>query len=435
MWFFLSRTLVKYRRAGFAVAIAAVIVIAALVVYGASFAFVSVPGNTSIAAVVPGLTFSHTGASVPASAVAGDESFRYSFPERFRMAEKRVSIVFAGDLMQHLPQTQAAKTDSAKYSYRECFEHIASLFRESDLSVVNLETTLSDTPPYSGYPTFRAPSQLASDMKDAGIDVALLANNHICDNGSRGIHNTISALDSVGIFHTGAFTDSARFAAENPLVIHRNGFRINILNYTYGTNGISVPKGRIVNLIDTAAIARDLSLIEPSEDNLTFVCLHWGYEYNSTHSPEQKSLSLWLRSKGVDFIIGGHPHVIQPAFAHRDSVGGAATGVTVYSLGNFVSNQRRPGTDGGMAVRLDITKAPGQKAEVDPFNMFVWTYRPVENGRRRYYVLPPFKADEILRSDSTAMKSYKTFIDNARKVIGTESGFIEQLSIDNDAIN
>lgn len=332
-------------------------------------------------------------------------------------AAKHITITFAGDLMQHIPQVNAAKSEDGTYSYADCFRHIAPFFRESDIAVVNLETTLADSLPYSGYPTFRSPSRLAADMKEAGIDVALLANNHICDQGSKGIGRTIAAVDSAGMYYTGAFADSAGQAARHPLVMERNGFRVNILNYTEHTNGLRVPQGRFVNLIDTAAMARDLARIEPHEDNLTFVCLHWGWEYFTRQNAYQDWLAAWLRDKGVDFIIGSHPHVIQPVEVSKDSVG-RVSGLTAWSLGNFVSNQQQTNTDGGLVLHLSITKRAGEQVEISPRLFYAWTYRPVENGRRRYYIIPSYSADSLLGADSVALKKQKKFLSAARGITG-----------------
>lgn len=354
----------------------------------------------------------------------GGQPPRYSPSYRMSAEEpKRISIVFAGDLMQHMPQVEAARIDSSGFSYGYCFRHIAPLFMESDLVVVNLETTLSETPPYSGYPLFRSPAHLAVGMRDAGIDVALLANNHICDMGGTGILKTMYALDSVGIRHTGAFADSVRHRLGNPLTIYRNGFKIHILNYTYGTNGIKVPEGRIVNLIDTAAMSRDLALIEPSAESLVFVCLHWGVEYDNVPTARQDSLAAWLRPKGVNFIIGSHPHVVQPVRIHHGPEGEVA-GLTAYSLGNFVSNQTYPGTDGGMILRLEITKH-GPYVAIVPEIAYVWSYKSFRGGRRRYEIIPSYDAQGLLAPDSSALKGFESFYRDARRVATNGSAVSE----------
>ncbi|MEI3554730.1 MAG: CapA family protein [Alistipes senegalensis] len=124
---------------------------------------------------------------------------------------------------------------------------------------MNLETTLTRRGRYTGYPLFRSPVALADALRDAGVDVAVLANNHCCDGGAEGIRTTMAELDRCGILHTGVFADSADYKKNNPLYLNRCGMRLAIVNYTYGTNGMPVPAGTIVNLIDTVRMAADLA--------------------------------------------------------------------------------------------------------------------------------------------------------------------------------
>ena len=166
-------------------------------------------------------------------------------------APVRVRLLFAGDVMQHLPQVTAARRGDG-FDYRGVFACLRGRFRSADLVVVNLETTLTRTDRYTGYPCFRSPVALADALRDAGVDVAVLANNHCCDGGAAGVRTTVAELGRCGILHTGVFTDSLDRAANNPLWVERYGVRFALLNYTYGTNGIPVPAGVEVNLIDTA---------------------------------------------------------------------------------------------------------------------------------------------------------------------------------------
>lgn len=353
----------------------------------------------------------------PASREAG-------IPEPTIGETRRLTIVFAGDLMQHQPQVEAARQPDGTFDYTDCFRHIAPLFNEAGLVIVNLETTLSEEGPYTGYPMFRSPAQLAGAMKTAGIDVALLANNHICDKGSKGIGSTVDAVEKAGLLYTGAFADSAGYASNHPLTLEKEGFRISLLNYTYGTNGLPVPEGRVVNLIDTAIIARDMAAIERTEDHIVIACVHWGIEYRILQNKEQQSLAGWLHDRGVDIIIGGHPHVVQPAVTALDTTG-VIKYVTSYSLGNFVSNQTQPGTDGGLVVRLTLEKdGDGLTRILPPENLYAWTHRPVIDGKRRYSIIPSFLADSLLANDAAALSRYESFVAAARKAM-EGSGFTE----------
>lgn len=249
----------------------------------------------------------------------------------------------------------AART-TPRYDYTEVFSHFAPIFGEADVVVANLETTLRSSPPYTGFPTFAAPGELAFAMKEAGIDIVTTANNHICDKGAAGIRSTLSLLDSAALMHTGAFVDSADMRARNPLRFTAGGIRFALLGYTYGTNGIPTPKGMHVNLIDTTLVARDLASARDYDTDCVIVSYHWGEEYRTEPLKAQRELARWTRARGADIIIGGHPHVVQTMEAHYDADSTAVTGATYYSLGNFVSNQRRRRTDGGIAAQIVVTR-------------------------------------------------------------------------------
>ena len=200
----------------------------------------------------------------------------------------------------------------------------------ADLVVVNLETTLTRTDRYTGYPCFRSPVALADALRDAGVDVAVLANNHCCDGGAAGVRTTVAELGRCGILHTGVFTDSLDRAANNPLWVERYGVRFALLNYTYGTNGIPVPAGVEVNLIDTARMAADLAAARRGAPDCVAVCIHWGNEYERRENAVQRHLAQFLRRHGADLVVGSHPHVVQPFDADSSHV-------VLYSLVTFVS--------------------------------------------------------------------------------------------------
>lgn len=315
-----------------------------------------------------------------------------------------VRLVFGGDLMQHLPQVTAARTSDGGYDYGSSFEYVAPYFRDADIAVINLETTLSPDGNYSGYPCFCSPVEVADAMVDMGIDIAVMANNHCCDRSSRGIASTVEALQRRAIRHTGVYVDSADYRRNNILRFEHGGVRFAMLNYTYGTNGIPVPKDRIVNLIDTAVIARDIAAVDRDSIDCLIAFMHWGNEYERRENAEQRRLAGFLRRKGVDVVIGSHPHVIQPF--EVDSAG-----VVFYSLGNFVSNQQRRYCDGGLIAMVDVIRCDtvprlGYEVEAVP----VWVLCP------GYRVLPPEVAD-TLSMTVDARRRYDRFLADTEELL------------------
>ena len=144
---------------------------------------------------------------------------------------RNIRIVFVGDVMMHLPQVSKAYTGNG-YDFTQTFKYVKPIFEEADLVVANLETTLAETPPYTGYPQFRSPAAVADALKEAGVNVAVTANNHTLDYGATGVRRTVEILDKHGIAHTGTFADSTDYATNNPQFIERRGVRVAILNYT-----------------------------------------------------------------------------------------------------------------------------------------------------------------------------------------------------------
>ena len=298
----------------------------------------------------------------------------------------RLSLLFAGDIMGHDSQIASAyNATKKKYDYSSCFQFLRPYVDSVDLAIANLEVTLAG-PPYKGYPQFSSPDALAVTLKDVGFDVLVTANNHSVDRGRKGIERTIKVLDSLQISHTGTFKDSIAKEEQTPLMVEKNGFRLAILNYTYGTNGIPVPKPNVVNHLDTAIMRRDLEKAKSSNPDVVIVFTHWGEEYQSLPSKNQKDLAEFCLKHGAMLVIGAHPHVLQPMEWRKEK-----NQFVAYSLGNFVSGQRKRYTDGGAMVYLELEKiayaADTAEVTIDSAGYYLaWVYRTVDS-HKDYYLL------------------------------------------------
>lgn len=317
-------------------------------------------------------------------------------------SERRVRLLFVGDVMAHLPQVVKAKRGDG-YDFGASMQYVAPLFNQADLVVVNLETTLSDTPPYSGYPLFRTPAQLAEALAESGVDVVMLANNHCFDAGRRGVESTREILSRNGLLYTGVAPDSVRYGQQTPLFVERNGCKIAFLNYTYSTNGNRAEENEVVGMIDTVAITRDLK--RASEADLRVVYLHWGDEYSRIPNGAQRRVSAFLRRNGVEVVVGSHPHVVQRA--ECDSCG-----VVLYSLGNFVSNQRWRYSDGGIMAEVEVALRDAGRA-------YSLKIEPVWVRKSDYAVLPKSVADTLSMS-AEEVESYNLFMADTEALIGGE---------------
>ncbi|MDR0330195.1 MAG: CapA family protein [Chitinispirillales bacterium] len=285
-------------------------------------------------------------------------------------------MVFAGDVMGHDMQITGAWRDGGdtSYNYHPVFQYIGDYISAFDIALANLEVTLAG-PPYKGYPEFSSHRSLAEALKNTGFNVLVTANNHSLDRGKKGLESTLNALDSIGIAHTGTFRDSAEWRANYPLIVEKNNFRLAILNYTYGTNGIPVAKPNVVSMIDTAQIAADLGKAKSLKPDYIITCIHWGDEYQNPENASQRALAAFLAAHGTNLIIGSHPHVVQPLSTVNDSV------YVIYSLGNFVSNQRDRYRDGGITLEATLIKKDGKatlkSVGYEPF----YVYRCHENKK------------------------------------------------------
>lgn len=305
----------------------------------------------------------------------------------------KLDLLFVGDIMGHGPQISAAyDADSKTYDYNHCFKFVKPIIEKADLAIGNLEVTLPGNGPYTGYPMFRSPDALAEAVKNAGFDVVVTSNNHSNDGGYKGVEHTIQVLKKLNLHQTGTFKNQAEKDVYYPLIVYKNGFKLIFLNYTYDTNGLPTREPAVVNLIEEEAIKTDIAAAKALKPDGVIVVMHWGLEYQLNESPVQKGLTEMMYGAGADLVIGAHPHVVQPikeeVFANEN--GESVRRVTAYSLGNFISNQQQPNTDGGIMFEVEILKnkktnklSIGNHAYIP-----VWRYIDKSAGKTAFYTLP-----------------------------------------------
>lgn len=275
------------------------------------------------------------------------------------MAQDKIKMVFVGDIMGHGPQIESAALEPNKlYDYSPCFRFLKPILEQADLAIGNLELTLPGKPPYTGYPTFKSPDELALALRAASFDLLVTANNHSNDGGLIGVQNTIKTLEKNGFYQTGTFIDSAHRAALYPLIVYKGNFKLAFLNYTYGTNGIPNHKPSVVNLIDEKAIKADIDAAKMHKPDAIITVVHWGDEYQLAENERQRALAQKILNWGSTMVIGAHPHVVQPIKNHpvQEANGSTRNGLVVYSMGNFISAQTKTYTDIGLMVEIELEK-------------------------------------------------------------------------------
>lgn len=346
--------------------------------------------------------------------------------------QQSLTLMFIGDVMGHDPQIKAAfDEETGHYNYDDVFARVSPIFKRADLTIANLEVTLAG-PPYKGYPQFSSPDELLDGVLGAGVNVLVTANNHTVDRYKSGILRTIDVINSRGVPYAGAYKDSLHRDSIYPLILEQNGIRLALLNYTYGTNGIPVPHPTIVNLIDTALIRADyLKAREKSVDEV-IAFMHWGNEYERNPNITQLKLTRFMHELGIRIVIGSHPHVIQrmEASFDTDTTDGR---VAVYSLGNFVSNQRPRYRNGGAVAALHIEKVNGKTRIANAGYALVWVHRPIVSGKRKYRVLPVAKYEKLASYfNESDQYLFDQFVSDSRQLLDVQNYNFPEIGIRNN---
>ena len=301
---------------------------------------------------------------------------------------KKISFLFAGDIMGHGPQFRAAwDSTTDTYDYAPCFKFVKHIVSSADIAIANLEVNFGGKP-YSGYPTFSSPDALAGEIKNTGFDILAMANNHCYDKGKQGFERTINLLDSLKIPHLGTYINNQKRDSAYPMMIEKNGIKFALLNYTYSTNGIKPDTPSFVNYIKRDQIVADIAKADSLKANCIIAFMHWGNEYELVPNTDQRNLAQFLAQKGVDIIIGSHPHVVQTfELLHPDSTDSTKVVPVFYSLGNFISNQRDRYRNGGAMFYFEVEK--GKYCRIINYNYIpYWVYKGILKGKYQYYIIP-----------------------------------------------
>lgn len=330
---------------------------------------------------------------------------------------RSMTFIAAGDIMVHDDQLNSSyDKENNQYDFKSFFEYVKPYFERADLSVVNLETTLAGTElAYAGYPYFNTPDAIVDALQYAGINFVTTTNNHSLDTGQSGLERTIQVLEEKNLDYIGTFK-------ENPtsriVMKEINDINVGMLAYTSFINNqenIGIPKdslNNMINLMSKEQIETDVAEAKNKDADIIIAFMHWGVEYSSEPSNEQLEYAQFMAEQGVDIIIGNHPHVIQ----NSDILDTNNTFV-VYSLGNFISNQRRETlgddykrTEDGAMVEFEIEKQlDSGKTTIKEINYIpTWVYKSNENqgGKYEYHIIPiedfleENKVVEVMKNES-----------------------------------
>lgn len=300
---------------------------------------------------------------------------------------KQTARVMAhGDLLYHDVVYASVKQSDGTYDFTDQLKYVKPWFDQADLVVGDFEGTIRPDWTLAGYPVFNAPVQVVDALKWAGYDVLDLAHNHILDTGLHGLKSTVEQLEQGGITPIGVYTKQAR--KDSPIVVKEiNGIKIAFLAYTYGFNDLDALLSQEEKDFHLSDLNEEKmrAEIEQSQQiaDVTIVMPQMGVEYALQPNEEQKALYHKMIAWGADVVLGNHPHVVQPA---ETVVHQGDKKLIIYSMGNFLSNQRYETlenywTERGVLMDVTFEKENGktiiQTAKAHP----TWVSR-VPNGKR-----------------------------------------------------
>ena len=329
-----------------------------------------------------------------------------------------VTIGATGDYLIHTPIITSYLKSDGSYDFNDMFKYVTEYYNKFDYFVGNLEVTFGkDYTNYKGTGAiFNCPDSLADAVKNAGVDMLLTANNHSYDTSSFGFHRTQEVLAQKGLEYIGTHADGAK----NYKVVDVGGIKIGMINYTYQTsnapsyslNGITMKPEDTdnINTFSDGQLDRFYTEMKTNLDNMyadgaeaIMLYIHWGYEYHENPNEIQKTIAQKMCDLGVDVIVGGHPHVVEPIDVLSSDVSGKQT-VCIYSTGNAVSHQRiaampntskkfpnvaKGATEDGVIFSVSFTKLGTGEVAISAIDaMPTWVNMYYEGGQRHYQIIP-----------------------------------------------
>ena len=280
-------------------------------------------------------------------------------PEETLPPNTVIHFAAAGDL--NITE-QVIASGGTGYDYTGTFLDVAYLLADADLATVNFEGNLCGAPYGSNA---SAPQSLMTALRSAGVDMVQLANSYAINRGVSGLHDTITGVRQAGMEPVGVFADKEEFESKKGFSLFEvQGVRVAVVSFTKGMDGTTLPPGNesCVNVlytdydstyqkVDKEKIGSILADVNAEDPDIIIALLHWGSEFNDTISNSQKTICSLLQENGVDAIIGTHPHYVQQIIYDEET-----KQLVAYSLGDFIGDAARSGSEYSVVLDLEITK-------------------------------------------------------------------------------
>lgn len=309
---------------------------------------------------------------------------------------RKATIRMAGDVIidkEMLDATYDKATDS--YNFDPYFELIGDTLSSADYTMINIEASLRKGKyGYSGYPQFTTPPVILEVVKKYGADMITMCNNHMLDGYCDGLVESVGHVEAAGLDHIGGYVDEAD--SNKPEIYEINGIKVGFVTYTHTTNSMENycddRTSYLINYFKNSNCAADIANARAAGAEVIVAVTHWGEEYKREPESTTRRYAEALVAAGADVIIGGHPHMVQPAeyVTATTATGQTRTALCIYSLGNFLSQHRVQYTDSGVVFEFTIQEnADGTFSITNPgyVPVYVWTFKNA-SGDDDYRVLP-----------------------------------------------
>lgn len=335
--------------------------------------------------------------------------------------DTKATIVAVGDNLIHNTLIAAGEMEDGTRNYNSFYENIKQYIEPADLAIINQETMLGgDVKEYSGYPMFNTPWEVGEAAINAGFDVFTCATNHTMDVGSAGVEKECEFFaNHPEVLHTGTYANTEDYNAIAYKEV--NGIKFAFLNYTYGTNGISVPNDKkyLVKMLTEENVRKDIPEARKNAD-VVIVFPHWGTENSHDVSEQQKKYCKIFMELGVDIVIGTHPHVLQPVEWITDDATGKKM-LVYYSIGNFISHQVNLNQMCGGMAEITVEKKNGEISITNAKLSPVIDYYSKSGSKYKFsvYKLKDYTS-EIANSQAQAGASVEYFTKLSKQIVSEE---------------
>lgn len=273
--------------------------------------------------------------------------------------KNKVRLGATGDILLHLRLIKEAQQTNGTYDFNHQLSDVKDLFDSVDVSVVNQESIIGgERLGYTDFPNFNSPVEIGHLLKDYGVDMVTIANNHVLDRGEEGLQSAIKNWNKIGLPYVGAYASEEDY--HQLRVIHKNGLRIGFVSITkdMGFNSVINRKPWLVDHFKGSSvqhISKRLRKIKAKNlVDIMVVSIHFGKEYHFIPTSDQLEISRTISDAGADIILGHHPHVLQPIDVLFNSRGHET--FTTFSMGNFFSGQKGVFRQIGGFLAVDIEK-------------------------------------------------------------------------------